>query len=334
MFLLIFFFTAPTKYFVSYHFVYLHVQVNSGTAYKEEEEEEDFATTRAVASVDTSDQSLPATLLSRSEEDDTEVFDSEQNDLQHGSCQHEKELTDSPAQRSYSVGGRSELRKRFRNWSGTPTNSAGVSPRISRRKKGSPVTFQSLEFVEETRPASDLDSQQMGKRHSDVSCQFFAKRFLLSAGPTTSDRRRRLQAVHSCPSGHVWNSQIGVTCNACQLIRSSLSYGSVSTPKAATVETSKMNANATAPLTLVVPLARNLVVGRNPAGTAKVEAEAEHLRELEGQDYHMMEGIIRRRLHRDSENLDVSLEVNCLLKIIVHSFGTEYFVFSVVNFIY
>jgi len=45
-------------------------------------------------------------------------------------------------------------------------------------------------------------------------------------------------------------------------------------------------------------------------GTARVEAEAEHLRDVEGQDYHMMEGIIRRRLHRDSENLDVSLEVD------------------------
>lgn len=45
----------------------------------------------------------------------------------------------------------------------------------------------------------------------------------------------------------------------------------------------------------------------------KVEAEAEHLREIEGQDYHMMEGIIRRRLHRDSEDLDNSLEVRILI---------------------
>jgi len=28
----------------------------------------------------------------------------------------------------------------------------------------------------------------------------------------------------------------------------------------------------------------------NPPAAAKVEAEAEHLREIEGQDYHMMEG--------------------------------------------
>jgi len=45
------------------------------------------------------------------------------------------------------------------------------------------------------------------------------------------------------------------------------------------------------------------------ANPANVEAEAEHLRQMEGQDYRRMEGIIRRRLHRDSENLDKSLEV-------------------------
>lgn len=49
--------------------------------------------------------------------------------------------------------------------------------------------------------------------------------------------------------------------------------------------------------------------------TAKVEAEAEHLREIEGQDYQMMEGIIRRRLHRDSEDLDNSLEVRIVDKL-------------------
>lgn len=47
----------------------------------------------------------------------------------------------------------------------------------------------------------------------------------------------------------------------------------------------------------------------HPPAAAKVEAEAEHLREIERQDYQMMEGITRRRLHRDSEDLDNSLEV-------------------------
>lgn len=48
---------------------------------------------------------------------------------------------------------------------------------------------------------------------------------------------------------------------------------------------------------------------KHPPAAAKVEAEAEHLREIEGQDYQMMEPIIRRRFHRDSEDLDNSLEV-------------------------
>lgn len=68
------------------------------------------------------------------------------------------------------------------------------------------------------------------------------------------------------------------------------------------------------------PLPRSLSGGAatrsnttHPPAAAKVEAEAEHLREIEGQDYQMMEGIIRRRLHRDSEDLDNSLEVSILL---------------------
>ena len=57
--------------------------------------------------------------------------------------------------------------------------------------------------------------------------------------------------------------------------------------------------------------APRLSANKHPPAAAKVEAEAEHLREIEGQDYQMMEGIIRRRLHRDSEDLDNSLEVKC-----------------------
>jgi hypothetical protein len=47
-----------------------------------------------------------------------------------------------------------------------------------------------------------------------------------------------------------------------------------------------------------------------PFASAKVVAEAERLRELEGDVYHMMERVIRRRRHRDSENLDDSLDVS------------------------
>ena len=43
--------------------------------------------------------------------------------------------------------------------------------------------------------------------------------------------------------------------------------------------------------------------------SSKVAAEAERLRELEGHVYNMMEGVIRRRRNRDSENLNTSLEV-------------------------
>jgi hypothetical protein len=44
--------------------------------------------------------------------------------------------------------------------------------------------------------------------------------------------------------------------------------------------------------------------------SSKIEAEAEHLREMEGHDYKLMEGVIRRRMCRDSEDLCVSLEVS------------------------
>jgi hypothetical protein len=53
-----------------------------------------------------------------------------------------------------------------------------------------------------------------------------------------------------------------------------------------------------------------------PFASAKVVAEAERLRELEGDVYHMMEGVIRRRRHRDSENLDASLDVNSTFYIV------------------
>ena len=43
--------------------------------------------------------------------------------------------------------------------------------------------------------------------------------------------------------------------------------------------------------------------------SSKIEAEAEHLREMEGHDYKLMEDVIRRRMCRDSEDFCVSLEV-------------------------
>lgn len=63
---------------------------------------------------------------------------------------------------------------------------------------------------------------------------------------------------------------------------------------------------------LAKPLPKSKLIGNNSSGIAKVEAEAEHLRKLEGNDYHMMENIIRRRLSRNSEDLDTSLEVDVL----------------------
>lgn len=45
-----------------------------------------------------------------------------------------------------------------------------------------------------------------------------------------------------------------------------------------------------------------------------LSVESEILHDAEEADYHMMEGLIKRRLHRDSENLTVSLEELCSVK--------------------
>ncbi|GIX66978.1 transient receptor potential cation channel trpm, partial [Caerostris darwini] len=45
-----------------------------------------------------------------------------------------------------------------------------------------------------------------------------------------------------------------------------------------------------------------------------LSVESENLHAAEEADYHMMEGLIKRRLHRDSENLTVSLEELCSVK--------------------
>ena len=120
--------------------------------------------------------------------------------------------------------------------------------------------------------------------------------------------RQRLQPMLSCPPGTSANKWSGSSCTACQLVRSSFSCGSF-TPQPplqsdAPVVTPKIN--IIPPTTAHQRITRAGSAGNQPD---KVEAEAEHLREIEGQDYHMMEGIIRRRLHRDSEDLDNSLEV-------------------------
>lgn len=54
----------------------------------------------------------------------------------------------------------------------------------------------------------------------------------------------------------------------------------------------------------------------NQVVSVKVAEEAERLRQMEDHVYNMMEGVIRRRRHRDSENLDISLDVS-LLSIVI-----------------
>ena len=128
-----------------------------------------------------------------------------------------------------------------------------------------------------------------------------------------------LQAVHGWPNA---------SCNACQRIRSSLSLvshtpqpsggaagtGATAAAPATGLDAPKLSLIPTASMGYVTamdnfpPLTMKQSTGAR-ANPANVEAEAEHLRQMEGQDYRRMEGIIRRRLHRDSENLDISLEV-------------------------
>lgn len=121
--------------------------------------------------------------------------------------------------------------------------------------------------------------------------------------------RARLQTMHSCPTNQKWNTP----CSSCQKVHTSMSCGNFSPPQAQATLADPPKINVIP----VTSLPRSLSTGastrstksKHPPAAAKVEAEAEHLREIEGQDYHMMEGIIRRRLHRDSEDLDNSLEV-------------------------
>lgn len=160
----------------------------------------------------------------------------------------------------------------------------------------------------------------------------------VQAGPDSSNRqdpplehkRARLQSMHSCPSGNQqsqpppplgskWTASSN-SCQACQVMRGSFSVGSFPASK----EQANTQQPPIPPVTNDPPIAapkinQNILPTApsgsrsrpNPPAAAKVEAEAEHLREIEGQDYHMMEGIIRRRLHRNSEDLDVSLEDLC-----------------------
>ena len=214
----------------------------------------------------------------------TEVFDSDHNEI--------KDVVDSghfvagsPAERSYSVGAREsagELRKRFRNWSGTRTASATVSPRASRHR---PKSVQSPEEEEEEEEVAAATSTE----------DLFLQQQQQPAVAASAERRTRLQSMHCCPSGHAKFSA-SASCGACQLMHSSLSnYDSFT----------QMHASPTnQPVDSLVcktmaPVGRSLSSSatphRNPLGnTNKVEAEAEHLREIEGQDYLMMEGKFAR----------------------------------------
>lgn len=252
-----------------------------------------MVTTRAMASRDPSEPGSPDCGLTADEADEeiTEVFENaEADDVMPGIGP-----AASPMHRSCSVSGRPELRKRFRNWSGTHTGSdLEFSPRNSRR-----TPHQRHKSPEDDKSACPM-------------CPECASRELGTTSSTaaTEHRRARLQPMLSCPGPPQtkWN----LTCSACQLIRASHSCGSFTsqTPLPAPVES--------VPKIAIIPpgsLPRNLSNAGNNAAAAKVEAEAEHLREIEGQDYQMMEGIIRRRLHRDSEDLDNSLEVRRFVSI-------------------
>jgi len=195
--------------------------------------------------------------------------------------------------RSNSVGGNTELRKRNRNWSGTPTGVSAVSPnRRSHSLALTPVASKSVISSEEelSQPSDQLNEPMLHR-----------------------------QAVHGWPVA---------SCSMCQRMRSSLSLvsytpqpsgagaGATTVTQPSGVDTPKMSLIQTSPLGYVTamdsfpPLPRQLSNGGR-ANPANVEAEAEHLRQMEGQDYRRMEGIIRRRLHRDSENLEISLEDLC-----------------------
>lgn len=114
--------------------------------------------------------------------------------------------------------------------------------------------------------------------------------------------------MHSCPVSQKWNATSA--CATCQLVHTSISCGNFS-PSPQAPDPPKINVipATSLPRSLSTGAATRSTNVSHPPAAAKVEAEAEHLREIEGQDYHMMEGIIRRRLHRDSEDLDNSLEV-------------------------
>ena len=102
----------------------------------------------ALASPDPSSEMGPPSI----EEDDeiTEVFESDDYQLEDAVDKGVNVLDISLSHRSHSVGGHPDLSKRFRNWSGTPTSSTEVSPFNNRRlKNAATVTFQSLDAPKE-----------------------------------------------------------------------------------------------------------------------------------------------------------------------------------------
>lgn len=270
-------------------------------------EDDDLVTTRAMASRDPSEPGSAdcgvTTSDADADEEITEVFENanEADDVMPGV----DPAAASPMHRSCSVSGRpsGELRKRFRNWSGTHTGAdVEFSPRSNRR-----APHQRHKSPDEERKACPM-CPECATREPGAT----------SSTAATEHRRARLQPMLSCPAPPQtkWN----LTCNACQLLRSSHSCGSFASQSALAAPVDSVpKMNIIAPASLPRSLSTNgnnrtTGAGSQPAAAAaKVNAEAEHLREIEGQDYQMMEGIIRRRLHRDSEDLDNSLEVLYLL---------------------
>ena len=118
-----------------------------------------------------SEPSLDLTMLSSSEEDEiTEVFDSDHPDADVSNNTQDLLLPSSPAQRSYSVGGQPELRRRFRNWSGTPTSSVGASQRNSRRRKSPqrPAAPSPADYAMAVKPKSSEGLYQPSRKLTEV----------------------------------------------------------------------------------------------------------------------------------------------------------------------
>ncbi|KAI9554622.1 hypothetical protein GHT06_019895 [Daphnia sinensis] len=251
-----------------------------------EEDDELGTTTLAIASYDSSERSISqmlSTPVDDGDEELTEVFEQHDNELLDDTMVDTSSnvlllgpsASSSPPQyhRSYSVGAG------VVNQSGGAAGVGGETPGMKRSRNwsGTEVGF-SPRGSRRQKHRSPQPIEDEKKMCSDQTIQ-----------PV---RRTRLQSMHSySPPGTAMTAMVD------QQPPPKINI----IPAGQGIPRSKSNGAAPS----------RLSTNKHPPAAAKVEAEAEHLREIEGQDYHMMEGIIRRRLHRDSEDLDNSLEDLC-----------------------